>query len=471
MSKVEDHIQKEGSFNIFPILPSERIWGAFDFSMVNIGIAVATWGFLIGGTLSLFVGLKMGIAASLAGNTLSIILMAMATAIPSSKYGIDQYISLRSVFGTKGVKFVMGLVVIVVIGWVTLLSIMFGKASSNIYNTITNTVQESNAVVILFSLLAIVISWLIVAKGPVSINWLNRIVAPGLILMLFVMMYLLISRFSLSGLMAMEPLEPSPNRWWNYMIAFELSLGAGLSWWNIMGGLSRLTKTQRVAFWPNMIGINLAAVLATTVGLAAGLAVGSSDPTEWMVPIGGPLLGILALIFIAFANVTSITALVYPISLALKQFKEFVHMEWTKQTLLFMLPAAFFILFPDAVYDNFSSFLAACGTIYGPLSVIYFVDYFILRKQNIDIRGIYAHQSKNPYSFWGGYNFVAIISFVISTIAYFFILNPITFSSSPLFNYFTASLFVIALGGVLYYTLSKSVVIPRGYGGYKRSKQ
>lgn len=467
MSKVTEHVKKEGAFSAFPVLPSERIWGFLDFSLINIGIAVATWGFLIGGTLSLFVGLKMGITASIAGNTVAIILMALATSIPSSKYGIDQYITLRSVFGSKGVRIVMALVVIVIVGWITLLSIMFGKASSNVYHTLTNTVSDSNFIVIFFSFIALMVSWLIVAKGPVSINWLNRIVSPGLIIMLIVMVYLILGRFTITELFALEPIDPSPNDWWNYIIAFELSLGAGLSWWNILGGLSRLTKTQRVAFWPNMIGINFAAVLATVVGLAAGLALGSSDPTEWMVPIGGPILGVIALLFIAFANITSITALIYPISLALKQFNLFSNLGWGKQTFILVLPSIIFILFPDAIYDNFSTFLAACGTIYGPLSVIYFVDYFILRKQQLNIRGLYVLDSADPYYFWNGYNIAALISFIVSTALYFVILNPITFASSTIFNLFTATIPVVIVGGISYYILSKTIVIPKGYGNYE----
>src|SRR5699024_4343266 len=162
-------------------------------------------------------------------------------------------------------------------------------------------------------------------------------------------------------------------------------------------------------------------------------------------------------LFIAFANITSITALIYPISLALKQFKGFTHMAWTKQTLLLVLPAVIFIFFPNAIYDHFSTFLAACGTIYGSLSAIYFGDYFILRKKKNDIKGVYALKSKDPYYFWKGYNIVAIVSFMVSTGLYFLILNPITFDSSPIFNLFTATIPVIVVGGVLYYILTKTI--------------
>jgi len=54
-----------------PLLESERIWGPTDFSAVNIGLAIATWAFLIGGTTALMVGAKQGIAAIIIGATSS----------------------------------------------------------------------------------------------------------------------------------------------------------------------------------------------------------------------------------------------------------------------------------------------------------------------------------------------------------------------------------------------------------------
>lgn len=240
--------KNDSAFGLLPVLPKERVWNGFDFSMVNIGLAIATWGFLIGGTLSEFVDLKMGIAASLAGNTLAVMIMALVTTLPSTKYGIDQYVSFRSVFGIQGVKLTLAVMVLIEFGWCAVLAIMFGRASSNILGEVTNISSTSVMPVIIFAFIAIVISWLIVAKGPVSIKWLNRIVAPGLVLILLIMLGILLSKYSVAEIFSFKPSNPAPDRWWNYMIAFELNLAAGLSWWPIMGGLSRLCKHSVPAF-------------------------------------------------------------------------------------------------------------------------------------------------------------------------------------------------------------------------------
>jgi NCS1 family nucleobase:cation symporter-1 len=458
--------QKEGTFGILPVLPEERVWNGFDFTMVNIGLAIATWCFLIGGTLSSFVDLKMGIAATLAGNTIALIIMALSTTLPACKYGVDQYVSLRSIFGIRGTLIPLALILFIEFGWCAVLAVMFGKASSNVFGSFIHTVQSSNTVTIIFAILAILVSWYIVARGPVSINWLNRIVAPGLVLVLVWMFYMIASKYSVSEMFALQPTSPDPNTWWNYMVAFELGLGSGFSWWPVMGGLARLTKTQRAAFWPNMIGLNVCAVAGTMVGLLAGLSLGTSDPTEWMIPLGGPILGLVALLFVALGNITSITSISYSMAIALKQIKGLLYTEWEKITFFFLSPIIPLVFFPDQVYSNFGMFLAICGTVLGPLSGIGFVDYFILRRQRLSISSLYIEGATGPYYYLRGYNIAAIVSLIVATGVYFVVLNPITFASSSLFLYLSASLPATLLSGAFYYFMTKFLVIPKGMGGY-----
>lgn len=52
-----------------PLLPSERLWGFWEFTYANSALAIATWAFLIGGSVGLFVGPKEGIAAIIMGRS------------------------------------------------------------------------------------------------------------------------------------------------------------------------------------------------------------------------------------------------------------------------------------------------------------------------------------------------------------------------------------------------------------------
>lgn len=459
-------VNREAIFGILPVKPEERSWSFFDFTNVNIALAIATWCFLIGGTMAFFVDIKQGFLAALLGNTVAILIMAAATTIPSSKYGLEQFTSLRSVFGVHGTKITLSIMIIVEFFWAAILAIMFGRAMQNIYEGITGNTNSGVVLLISFAVIALLISWFVVWKGPATIKLFNRLVAPGLALMMVVMFVLMIRGVGFSGLWNAQPLDPHPNSWWNFMIAFELNLGAGFSWWPIMGGLSRLTNNERAAFWPNMIGINFAAVVGTMVGLAAAITIGSSDPTEWMIPLGGVFFGILALLFVAFANITSIMSLSYATCLALKQVKVFLDMNWGRLTALFFIPGVFIVMFPYSVYDNFGVFLIYMALFFGPLSGVYFIDYFLLRKQEINLRHIYNITESSGYYFWGGINWVAVITFIVSIPVYYIFLDPMTFESSDLFLWLTASIPSTLFAMISYYVLMKLFVIPKGLGNY-----
>ena len=103
----EGNPEREAAFSTLPVLREERIWGFGDFTWVNIGLAIATWAFLIGGSTALFVGAQAGIAAIIVGNVIAVPLMALATCVPSAKYGLEQYTSLGSVFGKNGTRLIV----------------------------------------------------------------------------------------------------------------------------------------------------------------------------------------------------------------------------------------------------------------------------------------------------------------------------------------------------------------------------
>lgn len=457
-----------------PTLPAERIWGFWSFTSVNVGLAIATWAFLGGGTLALFVGAKTAIAASIIGNLIGVILVSLTTCLPSAKYGVEQYTVLRTVFGLNGIRaLVLLLFPLAAAGWNAVLAVMFGRAVANISNAVLETeFGPSGGVVITAALVAIVASWLLLVKGPVSIEWVNKIVAPALAIMSVVMLVVILAEHSWSELTAAQPLAPFADPQLNWMIAIELSLGVGFSWWTIMGNLARLTTTPRVAFWPNLIGLFLASIVASTVGTFAALVLGDADPTVWMVPLGGVLLGVLALAFVGFANLTSMVAQTYSGSLAVRRAggAPARRLSWPQLAALLFLPGAVVVFWPAALYDNYFKFLAWVSLILAPLCAVYFVDYFVLRHQRLDVRALYEDEGRSRYTYWRGVNPFAFVSVVAGALTYYLLLDPITFEAASAFSYTTASLPAFVVAGTLHYLFTRFVVTPAGKGGYRNEE-
>lgn len=463
-------VEQEAAFNELPVLPNERIWGFWDFTSVNVGLAIATWAFLIGGSTALFVGAKAGIATILIGNVVAVSLVALSTCIPSAKYGLEQYTALRSVFGLNGARLiVLAVVPLLSWGWNAVLAIMFGRATANISNAAFATnIGPNGALVVAFALVAIALSWFVVVKGPVSIEWVNKIVAPGLAVMAVVMLVLIFVSQSWSQLLAAKPIDPFGNKTLDFMIAIELNLAAGFAWWPLMGNLARITKSQRTAFWPNMIGLFAAAVLASIAGLLAALTLGDSDPTVWMTPLGGVALGVLALVFIALANVTSMVGQTYSSCLAMLLLGDITkRLRWSTVAGILLLPAAVAVFFPSAIYDNFFKFLAWQSVGLAPLCGIYFVDFFFLRHRRLDMRSLYEPESRSRYAFWAGLNPAALGALAVGSVVYLLLLNPISFESAGVFRFISASIPAFLAATLTHVLLTKLVVQPLGKGGYE----
>lgn len=235
-----------GAFSIYPVTQSERQWSFFEFTWVNVGLAIATWAFLIGGTTALFVGVRDGLAAIVIGNAIGVGIVALSACQGTAKYGVEHYTLLRSVFGSNGVRLValIGLVVFG-FGWTAVLGIMFGRATTNVANEILGTsIGPTDFLVSIAGLVALFLAWIVVVRGPVSISWLNRIVGPGLVIVSIVLLALIFTKQSWNEVLAAAPLEPFDDAKLNFMVAVELNLAAGLGWWPVMGNLSRLTKSR-----------------------------------------------------------------------------------------------------------------------------------------------------------------------------------------------------------------------------------
>jgi len=466
-TKVISEQNKEAQFGLLPVLQKERMWGFWDYTYVNVSFAIATWAFLIGGTIAIFADMKIAIVATLSGNLVAVLIMAAATTTPSSKYGFDIYTGVRSIFGNKGNLIILGIITVVQVAWVAILAIMFGRAVLNVYQELTGKTLDSSVLVTILGVCSVLLCWAIVCKGPKLMQILNRIIAPLLMIVIVVMIYILNNSVGMQSILSAEAIEPFDKRWLNFMIAFELNLGAGFSWFPNMGGLARITKNARASYWPNMIGLVLVATFGTIIGVATALVFNSTDPTEWMIPLAGPFFGIAALLFICLANLAANTVVSYNFCLGLKQVSFFMRQSWVKTTGIFFLPVIVLLCIPDTIYDNFYVLLAFACTLYAPLTAMYLVDYYIFRKQRINLRALYNTSDTSSYSFWKGFNWVAVVVFVLGMISYTLFLNPLTLIPvNAAFSFTTATGISFIITVILYYFAVKLFVLPKNIGGY-----
>lgn len=454
-----------------PLLPGERIWGFWQHSSVNVGLAIATWAFLQGAAVAYYVGLAQAIATIVIGYGISVLAVALAPCLPSVKYGIEQFVGLRSTFGEVGARIVMIAVsTVLAAAWSAVLAIMFGHGLVIVAGQLFGVeLSQTGAAASILALVAILVSALILVRGPVSVETVCRILAPMLMAVLVGILIIVFTDNTWSELIALAPLGGvSEDGHLSFMLAVELSIAGGFAWWPNLGNLARLTRTSRAAFWPNWVGVFGASVIAAVVGSIAALSLQLDEPTQWFIPLAGVGIGMIALVIVCFANITAILSQGYASMVALKGGggRLFRSAAWPWLVAAILGPAAILAFFPAAVYDNYGRFLSWGAIVLAPLCAVQIVDYFVLRGRRLSVRDLFLPVGESAYGYWRGVNYAAFASVAVGAVIYSLLLNPVTYEPTALFRYTTASVPAFLAAGLAHYVLTRGVVQRLGKGGY-----
>jgi NCS1 family nucleobase:cation symporter-1 len=218
-----------------------------------------------------------------------------------------------------------------------------------------------------------------------------------------------------------------------------------------------------------MLGMGAPVPLLSMIGIAGVLVLKSSDPSEWLRTVGGPVYAVIALAFVAAANLGTAIAGIYASAVGLRNFRQIEKLPWHVVLLLTLAPVALVgILIPELFFARFGAFLAFIGVAFAPLCGIQIADYYVVRRRRIDIRAIFDPSPTGQYAFWAGFNPVAIIALAVGCAVYIYLLNPLTYESHGPFRLLTASLPAAFASGLVHAVLTSWFVVPSGRGGYRR---
>ncbi len=409
----------------------------------------------------------------LAGNMIGVAILLFALVLPSSKWGTEFFVHQRSVYGPAGVMvFVLIAVMIMIFVWAAILATMIGKSAVEIVHTVSiPTPFGESTLQTVIALLMLLVAWGVLMRGSEGVRLLNRVAAPGLLLLCVWMMVALFSRVSLSALAAVPPIAPHPDRATSIMLAVELNIACGISWGSLAANLGRYARTQRAAVWGSLVAYVPVNVLAATVGLASALALGSADPVTWMVPMVGAAAGVLLLSLLALANLSSLLSMVQGNCQTLIQHlgSRLQSLGWAGFTLLFFAGvAAVVVLASDALYDRFYTLIAFSEALFAPMCGIALADRILLRGNHVDVRALYDTAAGSAYSYWGGVNYAAFAAMVTGGGVYLWLLDPLTMVATPLFTRLSATVPSVGAACAAQVVLTRMVVMRLGKGSYER---
>lgn len=456
---VMDEASAEASL---PIHASERTWGALAVFGNTASAAIATWCFITGGFVAYYVQAGPGSIAIIAGTLIGVFLSLLAALPPATRYGVEAVRSTRPTLGVKGSWLTLALVLVILVGWNSVLTIFLGRSGAETMHAL-GVVDSPNGkpLIITIGLLSCLAVVVLLWKGPSTLRLAGPAIAITVLVLAAVMMIFLLTEFGWDRIFSAPALAPLPDKATNYMIVIELGIAGAVAWWPYIGSLTRHSRSTRTAVGPSVIGLGLLMGVVLSIGLFAAVVVPASagNPTLFMIETGGPALGLVALCFMVLANVGTTMVGVYACALALKQVRAIDRaISWRMASIISILPVVVVLVaFADPFMDHYGTFLAFAGVTLGPVCGVQIVDYFILRRQQLSIRGLYDDEDPT-YRYVGGFNPAGFVGLAAGVTTYLFMLDPVHFEpGTQAFSWLSATVPAAVAAGVTYFVAMRAV--------------
>lgn len=390
-------IEKEGLV-VTPL--TEQKTGLWDIAFIWFCANVAIPRLMIGGSLA-ELGFGKLILILLAGNIL-VFLPLLALGHLGYKVRIPTMAATRMTFGVKGSYVPSVANGIQLLGWGANVTVVCGSAINSVIKAMTGFDNLTVWIIVTG-----VFQLLITIYGVRSITWLQRISVPLLAILTVVTAILVIKNYGWSTITGYTPVAAI-----GIMAGLDIVAGNAFAWGPMVCDYTRYAKSSGSSGWGTLIGSLAGAAGFMFVGAISAITTGSANPTEFLLDMG---LGIPALLIIVLSSVTTNVMNLYSSAIS------FVNV-WPKVEPWKIIGGAGVLMTVIALIPNlighFITFLTIVGSIFVPLIAVMLVDYFLVRKQNVVPEDLLVEDSTSKYWFKGGFNWKAIIVWLIGAAMY-----------------------------------------------------
>ncbi|MGC5700933.1 NCS1 family nucleobase:cation symporter-1 [Pseudomonas sp. NFXW11] len=449
--------------DIAPTQVQERTWNKWHITALWIGMSICVPTYTLGGVLTAYFGLSVGEAllAILLANIVVLIPLTL-NAFAGTKYGIPFPVLLRSSFGIIGSNVPCLIRALVACGWFGIQTMFGGLAIHLFLGSIFEGWKALGGTgeVIGFMLFWTLNLW-VVLRGAESIKWLETLSAPLLVAVGIGLLAWALPSVSLTELLAIPPKRPEGASVTGYFMA---GLTAMVGFWATLSlnipDFSRYARSQKDQILGQIFGLPLTMFLFAALGVVMTAAsvklvgVTVSDPVSLIGHIQSPGWVALAMALIIIATLSTNTAanIVSPTNdfqnLAPKLIGRTTAVILTGLVGLGLMGHELLkklgLLVSDVSLETvYSNWLLGYSSLLGPIAGIMVVDYFIIKKQRLDLAGLYRD---DVYPAWNWHGFIA---FGVPVALTLMSLGSSAFNWFYSYGWFTGS----ALGGLIYYGL------------------
>ena len=411
--------------DLAPTSPERRTWSTYNIAALWIGMSVVITTYtLASGLMSQGMTWWQAMLTILLGNIIVLIPMIL-NAHAGTRYGISFPVLCRAAFGVRGANVPAVLRALVACGWFGIQTWIGALALDALFAAAWpswSSVAGGRAI-------AFAIFWLIqvaiILKGTEGIKILESWSAP---LLLVGGMLLLAWGIKSGGglghvLDESQKLQGGKRAFW---AIFPAALTANVGYWATLSlnipDFTRYAKTQR----SQMLGQALGLPTTMTAFAFIGVAVTSAtivvfgepvwDPIVLVSRIGGAaVIAFAALIVLAAQLTTNMAANVVSPS---NDFSNLSPRRISYVTGGLITAVVGVLMMPWKLYSDAAAYiftwLLGYSSLMGAIGGVLIADYWILRRQQLDVAGLFALEG--PYTYQRGVNWRAIAALVIAVL-------------------------------------------------------
>ena len=412
--------------DLAPTTINQRTWSTWNIAALWIGMSVVITTYtLAGGFIEAGMSWWQAMITILLGNTIVLVPMIL-NAHAGTKYGVSFPVLCRAAFGTTGANVPAILRAIVACGWFgiqtwiggTAIDALFGRMSGS-WNSIDATVMGIAAHTWLAFLLFWGIQVWIILKGVDGIKHLESWSAPLLLLGGAVLLWWASSRAGGLGRVLAESaaLQKQQNNFW---AIFPGALTASVGYWATLSlnipDFTRYARSQRSQMLGQALGLPMTMTAFAFIGVAVTSATlliyGTAipDPVELMKRFDSTVVILFATLVIFAAQISTNMAanVVSPSNdfsnLNPKMISYVGGGLITAVIGILMMPWKLMASMGDYIFTWLIGYSGLMGAIAG----ILICDYWVLRKQQLDLVALYDVRGRYAYS--NGFNWRAMIA-------------------------------------------------------------
>lgn len=417
-----ESISQSSIFNedLAPVSIAKRTWGIYNIAALWIGMSVCIPTYMLAsGLISGGMNWWQALMTISLGNLIVLVPMVL-NAHAGTKYGIPFPILARASFGVKGSNIPALLRAIVACGWFGIQTWIGGQA----INTLLIQLIPSWASFSLGPAISFITFWVMnvyfIINGIESIKWLESWGAP----------FLLVTGLGLLAWAYVQgggwgPILNQPSKFktlgefWRFFIP---ALTGMVGFWATLSlnipDFSRYAKSQKVQMIGQAIGLPPTMALFAFIGVAVTSATviifGQAiwDPVVLLSKFKNPIIIVIALLALLVATLTTNIAanVVSPSNDFSNMFPKKIN--FVKGGMITAILGI--VIMPWKLLSDYSAYifgwLVGYSGFLGPVAGILICDYYLIKKQRLNVIDLYMHDG--DYTYDNGINYRAIIALV-----------------------------------------------------------